>query len=163
MNPDKQEQAEVVEFVCRGLREPCPEWAIGVPVLFAFLVVALIVLFKPERKLLTAIVGGAAVGLISIVYLPLAYFLVKAFSWMGILLPVVGVALFYVGMMYIRDARSVHWLWAIFLGLLRSTVYLILAVVFLLPGCQHKEEHKFESKVVVLFDVSGSMMTKDDL
>ena len=163
MNPDKQEQAEVVEFVWRRLSEPCPEWAIGVPVLFAFLVVALIVLFKPERKLLTAIVGGAAVGLISIVYLPLAYFLVKAFSWMVILVPVVGVALFYVGMMYIRDARSVHWLWAIFLGLLRCSVYLILAVVFLLPGCQHKEEHKFESKVVVLFDVSGSMMTKDDL
>ncbi len=163
MNPEIKDQAEVVEFVWRRLGEECPWYAIGVPVLFAFMVVGLIVLFIQDRKLLVAAIGFGAVGIISFVYLPLAFFLVGILSWLVILVPVVSVALFYVGMMYIRDMRSVHPLWAIFLGMIRCAVYLILAVVFLLPGCQHKELHKYESKVIVLFDVSGSMYTIDDL
>ena len=54
----------------------------------------------------------------------------------GTILVLAVVVLFYVGMMYVRDSKSVHWLWAIFLGMLRTSVYLILSVVFLLPGCQ---------------------------
>ena len=150
-----------VEFLWKRLADDCPLWAIIIPVLFALFVVGLIVLFRPEGKLLTALVGGAIVGAISFVYLPMAFIFKPFFSWMVILLPVMLVALFYVGMMYLKDARSVHPLWAIFLGLLRCCVYLILAVVFLLPGCQHSEKQEYESKIIVLFDVSGSMLTKD--
>jgi hypothetical protein len=154
---------ETTEFLWRRLSEECPTWAVGVPVLFALLVVGLIVLFRQEHKLRAAIVGGVVVGIIAIVYLPLAAILVNFFSWIVILIPVMAVALFYVVLMYIRDARSVHWLWAFFLGLMRTCVYVILAVVFLLPGCQHFEKQEYESKVLVLFDVSGSMFVVDDL
>src|SRR4051794_4903208 len=115
---------ETVEFLWRRLTEECPTWAIGVPVLFAFLVVGLIVWFRQEHKLFAAIVGSIVVGAIALVYLPMAYILRPFFSWLVILLPIMAVALFYVVLMYFRDARSVHPLWAIFLGMLRTCVYL---------------------------------------
>jgi hypothetical protein len=152
---------ETTEFLWRRSLEECPTWAIGVPVLFAFLVLALIVMFREDKKLLYTLVGGAVVGVASIVYLALALLLVGLFKWVVILIPTMAVALFYVGMMYIRDAKSVHFLWAFFLGLLRTTVYMILAVVFMLPGCQHSDRQEYQSKVVFLFDVSGSMHEKD--
>jgi hypothetical protein len=115
------------------------------------------------RQQPVALVAAAGVFFVSLVYVGLAFFLVNLLRWMVILLPALAVALFYVGMMYIKDMRSVHFIWAIFLGLLRVTVYLILAVVFLLPGCQYSDKQEYESKVIVLFDVSGSMFVVDDL
>lgn len=138
-------------------------WAVVVPVVFALLVVALVAIFRPERKLLAGLIGLFVVGAASIVYLPLSLFLVVVLKWWVILVPVMGVAFFYVGLMYLRDAKSVHFLWAIFLGLLRTCVYVILAGVFLLPGCQHYDKHEYESVVVVIDDVSGSMFVIDDL
>ncbi len=163
MNPENLQDNELVEFLWQRMSQDCPLWAITVPVLFAFFVVGLIVVFRQERKALSAIIGVGIVGAISIVYLPMAYILRPVFSWMVVLVPVMTVALFYVGLMYIRDARSVHPLWAIFLGMLRTTVYLVLAVVFMLPGCQRSERQEYESKVIVLFDVSGSQLVVDDL
>src|SRR5262249_27700253 len=55
------------------------------------------------------------------------------------------------------------WAWASFLGALRVTVFLLLALIFLLPAWQNWEKSETRSKVVVLSDVSGSMNTKDDL
>jgi hypothetical protein len=159
---DNLQLQDTSEFMWRRLSEECPPWAVGVPVLFAFLVVALIVIFRQERKLMSAIVGVVVVGIIALVYLPLSLLLIKILSWMVILIPVMAVALFYVVLMYIRDAKTVHWLWAIFLGLLRTCVYVILGVVFLLPGCQHSDKQEYESKVVFLFDVSASMEERDD-
>jgi len=46
---------------------------------------------------------------------------------------------------------------------LRLAVYLVLAAVFLLPAMQSWDETKAQSKVVVLFDVSGSMGHRDDI
>lgn len=161
---DNLQLQDTSEFMWRRLSEECPQWAVGVPVLFAFLVVALIVIFRQEKKLLAAIVGGAVVGVIALVYLPLSLVLIngKIFPWLVILVPVMAVAFLYVVLMYIRDAKSVHWLWASFLGLLRTCVYVILGLVFLLPGCQHSDKQEYESKIVFLFDVSGSMEEKDD-
>ncbi|MSQ93444.1 MAG: VWA domain-containing protein [Gemmataceae bacterium] len=166
MNPEILQGNETSEFLWRRLSEDCPTWAIGVPVLFAFLVLALIVIFRPDKKLMTAAIGGSIVGVFSLLYLFLGFFLVRVqgASWLVILVPVIGMALFYVGLMYIRDARSVHWLWAIFLGGLRTTVYAILAVVFLMPGCQHFDKQEYHSKTLFVFDVSGSMLfVIDDL
>ena len=163
MNPENMKAGESVEFLWRRLTEECPNWAIFVPVLFAFIVVGLVAFLRPERKLMALLVVGAAVGAISLVYLPLAFLLLKVMSWLVVLVPVVLVAMFYVVLMYIRDSRSVHWLWAIFLGMLRTSVYLILAVVFMLPGCQHFEKQEYESKVLFLIDVSGSHSVVDDL
>lgn len=163
MNPENLQDNVTEEFLWQRLSQDCPAWAITVPVLFAFFVVALIVFFRQERKMLSALIGTAIVGVAALVYLPLAYILRPVFTWWVILIPVLSVALFYVVLMYIRDARSVHPLWAVFLGMLRTTVYLVLAVVFLLPGCQRSEKQLYHSKVLVLFDVSGSTFVVDDL
>src|SRR4051794_731765 len=82
---------------------------------------------------------------------------VSGWYWLAILVPVLALGLFYVGWMYRRDARTVAWPWAVFLALIRSTVYVVLALVFLLPALQNWETTKSRSRVALLFDVSGSM------
>src|SRR5262245_6322671 len=77
--------------------------------------------------------------------------------WISVLVLVLVAAFIYVGFMYARDSRGVGPWWATFLGLLRSTVYVLLAVVFLLPAIQTWDETETRSKVLVLFDVSPSV------
>jgi hypothetical protein len=77
--------------------------------------------------------------------------------WIAVLVLVLLAAFIYVGMMYARDSRGVGPWWAAFLALLRSSVYVLLAGVFLLPAVQTWEESEVRSKVLVLFDVSGSV------
>jgi hypothetical protein len=84
--------------------------------------------------------------------------------WIFILIVVLLVGFIYVGIMYLRDSKGVGILWAGVLGLLRTGVYLAIAFIFLLPSRQSWEEKTATSKVMVLFDVSGSMVvTRDDL
>ena len=83
--------------------------------------------------------------------------------WWFVLLMVLFVGFIYVGIMYYRDSRGVGIVWAGILGLLRLSVYGVLAFIFLLPAKQSWEEVTNTSKVVVLFDVSQSMGTRDDL
>src|SRR5438445_8644990 len=83
--------------------------------------------------------------------------------WLAILIPVLLIAFGYVAWMYVRDGRSVGWGWASLLGALRITVYIILALVFLLPAEQTWDRTETRSKVILLLDVSGSMASKDDL
>ena len=129
-----------------------------VPILLLFLVQFVWTVIQARLWWGLLIVGGGAA-----MYLPLAYWFKPVFSWWVVLVPVLGVALFYVGMMYVKDAKSIHPVWAGFLGLLRCAVYATLAFVFLLPGCQMYDETKTFPAVLVLFDVSGSMLnTKDD-
>jgi hypothetical protein len=77
--------------------------------------------------------------------------------WITVLVLVLIVGFIYVGVMYARDSRGVGRLWAALLALLRCAVYLLLAGVFLLPAIQTWEETELRSKVLVLFDVSGSV------
>lgn len=100
---------------------------------------------------------------ISVVYFVFALLFKPTLSWWVVLMPVLLVGFIYIGMMYQRDAQTVHPLWAAFLGFLRGSVYLILGFVFLLPGCQTYDTSETHSKVLVLFDVSGSMNLVDDL
>jgi hypothetical protein len=98
------------------------------------------------------------------VYLLVAFPFKEAFSWWVILVPFLLVGLIYVILMYYCDTQTIHPAWAMFLGLLRCTVYAILAFVFLLPGCQYYDTTETRSKVLFLFDVSGSMVgVVDDL
>ena len=99
---------------------------------------------------------------LSFAYVAVALLFKGAFSWFVILAPVLAVALFYVAMMYLRDARTVHAGWASFLGVCRCLVYGILAFVFLLPGCQTYDTTESHAKVLVLFDVSDSMTQTRD-
>lgn len=83
--------------------------------------------------------------------------------WLVVLGVVLTVALFYVVWMYIRDSASIGPWWASLLGLLRTSVYVILTVVFLLPARQSYVTTSTGSKVITVFDISGSMATSDHL
>src|SRR5258708_10064792 len=82
--------------------------------------------------------------------------------WFAVLIPVLLAGLFYVVWMYIRDSRAVGWYWATFLGMLRCTVYALLAVLFLLPARQTYDVVNSQSKVVLMLDPSFSMYERDD-
>src|SRR5262245_41578967 len=77
--------------------------------------------------------------------------------WIAVLVVVLLAAFVYVGLMYARASRGVRPWWAAVLGLLRSAVYVLLAGVFLLRAMQTWEATEVRSKVLVLFDVSGSV------
>jgi hypothetical protein len=83
--------------------------------------------------------------------------------WLAILIPVLIIAFGYVIWMYVRDGRAIGWPWATALAALRVAVYVIFALVFLLPAEQTWDRTETRSKVILLFDVSGSMGSKDDL
>ena len=160
-------EQEKVDFLFRRSQEACPGWVIALPVAFAFAVVLLIVLFK-HKRVPTFLWSSMIVGILSAVYLATPLVLKGllpgwGLSWWYILIPFLAVGLVYVWLMYLRDAQSIHPIWASFLGLLRCTVYAILAFVFLLPGCQYCETNETHAKLVILSDVSLSMSTIDDL
>jgi hypothetical protein len=119
---------------------------------------------------LSAVRANTWIGLLvilglSILYLPFAFLLKPEplFAWWVILVPMLSIALFYVAMMYVNDAKTIHPVWSAFLGLLRCAVYAILAMVFLLPGCQSFETTEIAPKVLIIIDVSESMQHKDEL
>ena len=70
----------------------------------------------------------------------------------------------YVGWMYFRDSHGAGPLWASLLGLFRAVVFAVLAFFFMLPAVRDYKDSYSRSKVLVLFDVSGSMAgTIDDI
>jgi hypothetical protein len=92
-------------------------------------------------------------------------------KWLVVLIPVLIVGALFIGWMYVRDMRTIRWYYALPLGLMRATVYGLLAYMFLLPAVKETRIWKprvppeliRHSRVVVLLDVSGSMLeTKDD-
>jgi hypothetical protein len=87
---------------------------------------------------------------------------VSPYLWLAILIPVLVLGLVYVAWQYRRDCRSIAWPWAVFLGLLRATVYVILAGIFLLPAMQTWERTEKNARVLLLLDVSPSVATVSD-
>jgi len=83
--------------------------------------------------------------------------------WYVILAVVLLVGFFYIGWMYYRDSKGVGPWWASFLGIFRAAVYVILAIVFLLPAKQSYDETTSKSSIALLFDTSLSMETQDDM
>ena len=70
----------------------------------------------------------------------------------------------YVGWMYFRDSHGAGPLWASLLGLFRAVVFAVLGFFFMLPAVRDYKDSYSRSKVLVLFDVSGSMAgTIDDV
>ncbi len=83
--------------------------------------------------------------------------------WIIVLAFVLLIGFFYIGWMYFKDSRGIGPWWSILLGLLRASVYLLLAWIFLLPGRQSVESATAHSKVILLWDASESMVvTVDD-
>lgn len=82
----------------------------------------------------------------------------------GIVLGFFGLgAVVYTVWMYIIDGKGVGWLWATFLGILRTTVYVVIALVFLLPALQTWDRTESYSRVLILLDLSGSMNVSDEV
>jgi hypothetical protein len=153
------------EFVWRRFLETPPPWSLALPAAFALGIVVLVGLFRRDHRLRGMAIPLVIVGILSAIYVFAgASLFLNLFSWWYLLVPTLAVALVYVALMYLKDARSVHPAVAGFLGLLRCLVYTILAAVFLLPGCQTFEMSEYHAKVLFLMDVSGSMVaTVDDL
>jgi hypothetical protein len=149
------------ELVLRRLDESFPESSLLVPVGFALGVVLLLAWFRREQRWQVLLIGSAIVAAFAIPYLLVFTLLFKPTA-LVLLAPFVLVGLFYVAMMYDRDAQSINAGWASFLGLCRCLVYATLAIVFLLPGCQNYEKAETHSRVLVLIDVSKSMTARDD-
>jgi hypothetical protein len=85
----------------------------------------------------------------------------SGWAWLWLLIPTLFVAFGYTAWMYVRDGRAAGPLWAIFLGGLRGLVYLLLTLVFLLPAVQSYNPTSQSYEVLVLFDISDSMNTKE--
>src|SRR5690348_12947553 len=84
--------------------------------------------------------------------------------WLLVLGVVLAVGFFYIAWMYVREARTLGPWWSILLGLLRASVYALIGFVFLLPAKQTWNDSKQRSKVVLVFDVSGSVtVSRDDV
>jgi hypothetical protein len=87
----------------------------------------------------------------------------SGWAWLWLLIPTLLVAFGYTAVMYLRDGRTSGYLWVLFLGGLRCLVFVLLALVFLLPAVQSYQKTEQRYEVLVLFDISDSMNTKDDL
>jgi hypothetical protein len=87
---------------------------------------------------------------------------VSGLWWLLVLGVVLVVAFGLVVWMYARDSRSVRWYWALPLGLLRLTVYALLAIAFLMPAKQNYDRVEKHSRVLVVIDVSDSMAQLSD-
>jgi hypothetical protein len=95
--------------------------------------------------------------------MPLFGYELPPIVWAILLGAVVLFCIAYVIYMYVQDSRGVGVWWASLLGTLRISIYVILALVFLLPARQTFIETRSEGKVIAIFDVSGSLATSDEL
>ena len=82
-----------------------------------------------------------------------------SWAWIALVCVVVGVGLFYVCWMYLRERRTIGWVWPLPLALARVCVYGLLGLIFLLPARQHWDvtSKPQTARVVLLFDTSLSM------
>ena len=82
--------------------------------------------------------------------------------WLLVLAAVLLVGIAFVAWMYVKDSRTVRWYWALPLAMTRITVYLLLALMFLMPAQQGYERTEKRSRVIVLIDDSESMSQISD-
>src|SRR5438132_12239127 len=120
---DPQVALQQPEFVWRRFLETPPAWALALPVGFALAVIVLLAMFRRERRLRDMAVPLLVVGVASAIYVFAgARGFLNLFSWWYLLIPTFAIALVYVALMYVKDARSVHPATAGFLGFLRCLV-----------------------------------------
>jgi hypothetical protein len=160
-------------LILRRFEDAFPPWLIVVPVAAAAILFLLVMLQRQSHaqqsflsRLAAVCTPPWAVGILVLAagaFAFIGYQLVSLVTWWLLLVPVLAIGLTYVGIMYFRDARSVHPAWASVLAVLRTVVYLILAFVFLLPASQQVKKEERRSRVALLFDVSASMQEVDDV
>jgi len=82
--------------------------------------------------------------------------------WLLVLAVALLVGIAFVVWMYVKDSRTVRWYWAAPLAAVRVCVYLLLALMFLMPARQGYERVEKHSRVIVVVDVSDSMAQISD-
>jgi hypothetical protein len=160
MNPEVVTIKES-DFVLRRPTEELPLIALALPIVFALVIVLVFAFYRSKGKLTWLGIGAGAVAAGGLLFFVVSYALRDALSWWLVLVPTMILAFAYIAMMYQRDAHSIHYLLAAFLGMVRAAVYCLLAFCFLLPGCQEFDTTVTASKVLLMIDVSGSMSAVD--
>src|SRR5262249_28859432 len=135
MNPENAPLKEST-FVLRRIAETLPWPSLLFPILFAFLVLLCIIAFRRKHKLLILGIGTGVLLVGGVLFFLVGYTLRDALSWWLVLVPTLLLGLVYICVMYVRDCHTIHFALATLLGMLRMTVYCLLGVCFLLPGCQ---------------------------
>lgn len=82
--------------------------------------------------------------------------------WLALLIPLLLLAMVLIFLNYRRESKTIGYLWASVLGLLRTLVCLVIAVVWLLPAMKQVTISEQQSKVALLFDVSASVTEVSD-
>ena len=82
--------------------------------------------------------------------------------WLGLTIAVFALGTAFNIAMYVKDSRSIRWYWAVLLAGLRTGVYALLCLVFLLPALQTYERVEKRSRVLVVLDVSPSITKVSD-
>ncbi len=70
-------------------------------------------------------------------------------TWWIFIIPILILAAFFVGWMYVKDSRSIRWFYALPLGLMRLTVYGLLTYMFLLPSLRETKIWKPRTPPVI--------------
>ena len=143
---------------------------VGVPVLFLGLAAGAFFFRRSGRTTPWLVNAGLAATGLGTLYIAYSLVFLGFFRninawlfWIPLLLLYSAIFIGYVVGMYMQDGRSVGWLWASFLGLLRVSVYALLVLVFLLPALQSWEKSESFSRVLVALDLSGSMGLSDEI
>src|SRR5688572_22415156 len=82
--------------------------------------------------------------------------------WLLILGAALVIGIAFVIWMYVKDTKTIPWYWAAPLAATRILVYLLLAVLFLMPAKQGYEKVEKRSRVLVVVDVSDSSAQLSD-
>lgn len=83
--------------------------------------------------------------------------------WLGLAIPLVLLALFFVAITYRRESKTIGPMWSAILGLLRLFTYITLFFIWLLPAMRQVTHSEQQSKVALLFDVSASVTEESDM
>jgi hypothetical protein len=120
-----------------------------------------LLLWLVDNNVMLLVIGGSALLVASFVFLVVGNIMAAWWSWWLLVMPVLAVGTAYLTLMYARDCHSISVPWAVLLAHLRLTVYVALAWCFMLPAMTQYDVTITESKVLVLFDVSGSIDATD--
>lgn len=82
--------------------------------------------------------------------------------WLGLAIPLILLALIFVGITYRRESKTIGPSWSAVLGFLRLCTYAVLFFTWLLPAMRQVTHSEQQSKVALLFDVSASLTEESD-
>jgi hypothetical protein len=134
----------------------------GFLVLLSLTLLMLVAMWDHKGQLIAYLALCFVLTAFGAIYIGVGAFLTELpYAWAIVVAPTLLVGIVFIGAMYYYDSQSINPGVAVLLGILRFSVYLILTVCFARPAYQDENISVSESKVLVFFDVSGSMDAVD--